>query len=235
MASSFSAAIITEDCPSLAPFNPKRGGSKKSTPISSDPAITSVLAANGLPIPSNDLAKESSYQSILEPFVRSAGDAFAGAFGEVKLFSERLGQQMRTDLYIISYRYGLVSENESVVPYESRLRTTRDYLELDKRSGFSARILERCQDYSHVLFFIPLSLGEYLASIGLLQELSRHHTVILASSIKLKELLPRDTNIVILPRKGLARIGKKNQVELRKLLAITAPASEGGHTFIKGH
>ncbi len=85
--------------------------------------VLAVLKERGLSVPSHDLEKEQLYREALRDFVKPAGEMYGGSFTVVKKLAEtlrRVGKEV--EVYIISARYGLVREDEPIVPYEATLR-----------------------------------------------------------------------------------------------------------------
>ena len=92
--------------------------------------VQKILAERKLPLPSFDLELEDVYREVLKPFVKPAGEMYAGSFSTVKNLVEDLRRAgKKVDLYIISARYGLIREDREIVPYEASLKgKSRDWI-----------------------------------------------------------------------------------------------------------
>ena len=82
-----------------------------------------TLRRLGLPVPSFDVEREPYYRGVLKSFVRPAAEMYRGTFAAIRNLVRRIRECGRhVDLYIISARYGLVGENDPVVPYDATLK-----------------------------------------------------------------------------------------------------------------
>ena len=81
-----------------------------------------ALHKANLSVPSYDLDNEFKYLSVVKLFSKRARDLFKGSFKNV-LKSVRAARSMgiNVDLFLISPRYGVISEDEYIIPYSFSL------------------------------------------------------------------------------------------------------------------
>ena len=103
-----------------------------------------TLQNAGLGVPSSDLENEQKYLDAAKPFSRRAKDLFKGAFRNVlKSVQAARSLGIQVDLYIISPRYGLVSEEDRLLPYAfsltskpiTYLRSASEKLKINEKLG----------------------------------------------------------------------------------------------------
>ncbi|MEM0506762.1 MAG: hypothetical protein QXW58_05855 [Thermosphaera sp.] len=88
--------------------------------------VNRLLNQEGLKIPSFDLWNEEIYRKALKDFIRPAVEMYGGTFTPVKNFVKALRRcGKHVDLLIISARYGILRENDLVIPYEATLKGMR--------------------------------------------------------------------------------------------------------------
>jgi hypothetical protein len=91
-------------------------------PSVKDRGYSEALKKAGLPRPSNDLEREPLYLQAVPGFARRAREAFGGNFQLVmKSVEDARSQGLMVDLFIISPRYGLITEKDQVLPYAASL------------------------------------------------------------------------------------------------------------------
>lgn len=106
------------------------------SPSVKDRDYVGALKKTGLPLPSSDLEREPLYLQAAPGFARRAREAFGGYFRHImKSVEDARSQGMAVDLFIISPRYGLITEKDLVLPYCASLTgKSKKYLR-----DFSAR------------------------------------------------------------------------------------------------
>jgi hypothetical protein len=91
-------------------------------PSVKDRDFAGALKKAGLPRPSDDLEREPLYLQAVPGFVRRAREAFGGNFQLImKSVEDARSQGLKVDLFIISPRYGLITEKDQVLPYSVSL------------------------------------------------------------------------------------------------------------------
>lgn len=105
-------------------------------PSVKDRGYLAALKKAGLKAPTDDLEKEPLYMQAAPGFARRAREAFGGNFRHLmKSVEGARSQGIKVDFFIISPRYGLITEKDQVLPYSASLRSKpRKYLR-----DFSAR------------------------------------------------------------------------------------------------
>lgn len=106
------------------------------SPSVKDRDYVGALKKAGLPLPSSDLEREPLYLQAAPGFARRAREAFGGNFRHImKSVEDARSQGITVDLFIISPRYGLITEKDQVLPYCASLTgKSKKYLR-----DFSAR------------------------------------------------------------------------------------------------
>jgi hypothetical protein len=182
--------------------------------IDNDKEIISLLEENSLPLPDNNIDLEEKYLEILHEHIRPARTMFAGMFTEVREFKDCLSNYADTSLYIISGRYGLLRDDEIIIPYVSKISNPKDIEALEKRTNFSQRMIEKAIDSDVILICLPTYFISYLLTINWFSRLDPNSLVVLVSSKHFKEIFSDMQNVKLLERKGVARIGSPNKEEI---------------------
>lgn len=103
------------------------------SPSVKDRDYAAALKKARLPRPSDDLEREPLYLGAAPGFARRAREAFGGNFRHImKSVEGARSQGITVDLFIISPRYGLITEKDLVLPYSASLtgrskKSLRDY------------------------------------------------------------------------------------------------------------
>lgn len=185
--------------------------------IGKDKEIKALLEENNLSLPQHNIELEKRYREILQDYLRPARTMFAGMFTEVRDFKDNLSN-CNISLYIISGRYGLLGEDEIIIPYVSNISSTNDIEILDKRTGFSQRMLEKTTESNIVIILLPIQFISYLLTIDWFSLLNSNSTIVLVTSKHFKEKFSDMPNIKLLERKGVARMGSYNREEIISII-----------------
>lgn len=153
---------------------------------------------------------EIKYKEALKEYIRPAKTMFAGSFSEVRDFNERLNRTMDSKLFILSTRYGLISENHEIIPYETRRFTSTILDVMNKKHNILKEMTKLSANADYILLLLPRSCIEYFIDNKWLQDLPSYVKIIAVTSPSLEKDFNSKTT-VILPRVGVARIGKKNR------------------------
>ncbi|MGQ9759195.1 MAG: hypothetical protein ACUVQ5_01285 [Candidatus Methanomethylicaceae archaeon] len=127
------------------------------SPSPRDHKYISALERAGLKVPSLDIEKEPVYLRAVPPFSRRARDLFQGFFKKImKRVRIARSQGIGIDVYLISPRYGLLREDEVVLPHAVDMRslTRRDLEELSKRLGIGEKLSKILQQPYDILILI---------------------------------------------------------------------------------
>ncbi|MBP1908565.1 hypothetical protein [Methanolobus bombayensis] len=193
--------------------------SGKGKDISKDEVLISLLKKNDLSLPEYDIELEMKYRNVLHEFLRPAKTMFASMFFEVLNFKNELSNYEHTSLYIISGRYGLLKEDEIIVPYISNISNVGDVKLFDKRTKFCKKMFEEAKESDLILMFLPSYFINYLLSINWFSCLNTNTTVVLVTSKNFKNNFSDMPNVKILERKGVARIGIYNREEIISIIS----------------
>lgn len=136
---------------------------------------------------------------------------FSGTFREVRIFSEKLDDILPTELLIISSKYGLIDKNKIIESYSNKIQTTKEVHELDTNLSFVEIMSEKVKDSCFIILLLPAYYLRYLTGRGWLKEIMNDHKVIILTGKSLKTNLLDNINAMFLEKKGVARIGLRNQ------------------------
>jgi len=144
--------------------------------------VVSVLRERGLTVPSHDIEKEALYREVLQNYMRPAEEMYGGSFAVVRSLADvlrRVGKEV--DLYIISARYGLIGENELVVPYEATLKgKPKEWIRhWSVRLGVENKLLKVLSSKKYDLVIVALPKEYAYAVEGVLRRLLRMENAIL--------------------------------------------------------
>ncbi|MDD1764710.1 MAG: hypothetical protein LUQ46_01720 [Candidatus Methanomethyliaceae archaeon] len=91
-------------------------------PSPKNPDYVNALKKAGLQIPSSDIENETLYMNAAKGYAKRAKDLFQGSFRRiVKGVEDARSVGIKADLFLISPRYGVVTENDLLLPYNFRL------------------------------------------------------------------------------------------------------------------
>lgn len=186
--------------------------------IEKDDVLIKLLKTHNSTIPSDDLANEENYKSILKTYVRPAKYMFSGMFSEVRDFSNKLVTITPTDLHIISGRYGLLNENISIIPYSKNVKTITELKNLDENTGFVEKIRTLVNGYTLIIFLLPRDYIQFFITKGIFESIPMTHSAVIVTGNQNCDTLSKYPRFTILPRKGVARIGDKNRSKIIELI-----------------
>lgn len=172
--------------------------------------LISLLNMNDLDVPSNNIDLEDQYRKVLKEFIRPSKSMFAGSFNEVRDFTDTLSTLISTNLYIISSRYGLLKEFDTIIPYSSSAQTLDDLDFLNVSTDFYNKTIMASQKSDIVILLVPREYILFFLKMGWFDELKHISLIIIVSSKNLKSEVLCYENVTLLERRGVARIGKKN-------------------------
>jgi len=136
-----------------------------------------------LDIPSDDIELEEEYKKVLSEFVRPSILMFSGMFSEIRGFYEKIEDIVDVDLYVISGRYGLVKDDEKIIPYDAYVENKKGAQELDERTNFSKQILEIANDVDLSMFFMATRYIQHIIDQGLLKQIESEMIVVSGKTI----------------------------------------------------
>jgi hypothetical protein len=91
-------------------------------PSPKTPDYIKALKKAGLPFPSSDMENETLYLNAAGGFAKRAKDLFHGSFRKiVKGVEDARSQGIKVDFFLITPRYGIVTESDLLLPYALRL------------------------------------------------------------------------------------------------------------------
>jgi len=179
--------------------------------IRKDPTIISRLNEYKLKIPSNDIENETQFKKVLHDFVRPAKQMFGGMFNEVRCFAEQeLPSFISTQIYFLSGRYGIISENQEIIPYISHISTIAELEVVDKKFDITGKIHSLVDENDIILFLLPKEYIAHQIKKGLFEKMTKSNFVIV-SSMEFRDYFSQMPNVLLLHRIGVARIGIKNR------------------------
>lgn len=179
--------------------------------IRKDPIINSRLNECQLKIPSNDIENETQFKKVLHDFVRPAKQMYGGMFNEIRCFTEQeLPSFISTQIFFISGRYGVISETQEIIPYSYHTSTIAELGLIEKKFDITRKIHSLFDENDIILFLLPKEYIEHLIKNGLFENMTKPNFIIV-SSIEFRDYFSQMSNVLLLNRIGVARIGKRNR------------------------
>jgi cytoplasmic iron level regulating protein YaaA (DUF328/UPF0246 family) len=219
--------IFTEDTDvKLPPINRWTGKYGRGIDITEDSQIISLLESYNLAVPHDDIEMEDQYRKFLREFIRPARSMFAGMFSEVRIFADTLSEFVKTNLYVISGRYGLIQETEEIIPYSAHIQTEQDLGNLDKRTDFNNHMVDTANEFKFIILLLPKHYLLYLLKHGFFDRLNRESSIIIVTSKKLQSDFSQYNNVSVLERKGVARMGKVNRDKILEIIKSHSNSNE---------
>ena len=206
--------IFTDESGVKLPEIKRNGNTGKGLNISNNSQIISLLNYYNISLPRNDIDMEDQYLKVLHEFIRPAKYMFAGMFFEVRDFAEKLSNIISTELYIISGRYGLLKDDEEIIPYLSHIQSINDLEKLYERTHFTHKMAELTEKHDFVIILFPKHYLSYLLKIGWFDKINQNISIIIVSSTEFNSSFSLYSNILLLPRKGVARLGEENRKKI---------------------
>ncbi len=210
--------IFTDESGVKLPEIKRNGNTGKASNIETDLQIISLLKGHNLSVPKNDIEMEDQYLDILNEFIRPARYMFAGPFTEVRDFTEKLSESISTKLYIISGRYGLLKDDDRIIPYISNIQNIHDLQKLDERTKFSKKMAELAEKHDFLIISLPRFYLSYLLNIGWFDKIKLNIPISIVSGKEFYTSFSQYPNIIHLSRKGVARLGEENRERILKII-----------------
>lgn len=219
--------IFTDESGAKLPEIKRNGNTGKASNIETNFQIISLLKSHNLSFPKNDIEMEDQYLDVLNEFIRPAKYMFAGAFTEVRDFADKLSEIVSTKLYIISGRYGLLKDDERIIPYISNIQNIYDLEKLDERTKFTRKMAELAEKHDHIIISLSRFYLSYLLNIGWFDKIKPNISISIVSGKEFCTSFSQYPKIMHLPRRGVARLGEENRERILKIiqsqLAIIEP------------
>lgn len=211
--------VLTDDSRvKFPPINKWKKTLGKGIDITKNEEITSLLTSNGCNIPNDDFFRENEYQDILKDFIRPARLMFAGMFSEVRGFTDELLKEHPTDLYILSGRYGIIKDNQKIIPYHYHIDDKEKLKKLDIRTNFLKVIQNLLGEETIFIISLPQLYIDYFFENNFFKSLPQNVKIILVTLNINKIKLQKIPNAYFLHRQGVARLGMGNREEIKKMI-----------------
>ena len=208
-------SIITDDTKVKLPvFNKWKLKFSKGIDIRKDTTIKSRLSEYNTKYPCDDIENESQFKKILHDFIRPANQMYGGMFTEVRYFGQKLSSLMPTQINFISGRYGLISENQEIIPYYYQIETTKHLEVADNKLQICEKINRILENNEIILFLLPKQYVEYFIKNGIFRKNLNKTHLIVVSSDEFREYFSQIPNVLFLRRIGVARIGEGNRKKI---------------------
>lgn len=186
----------------------------KASDIRKDAKVLSALKKANLDVPGDDSDFEDIYRKALQEFVRPARLMFAGMYGEIRIFHDILREILPTELYIVSGRYGLVKEDEEIIPYSAHIETVKDLERLNNRTYFLKAMLDGTSDKQFIIMCFPSHYFKFLINEGWFEKIGTEYLFFIVAGSNIKSELSEYPNIMLFEKRGVARLGKDNQAKI---------------------
>ena len=181
--------------------------------------VQRVLARHSLRMPSFDLELEDRYRQVLSAFIKPAGEMYGGSFRAIKNLVDELRRVGKSvDLYIISARYGLIREDQPIIPYEASLKgKDRDWVrDWSRKLGVEERLMRVINEgnYDSIIIALP---REYAYAIeGVINRLINDERAVLIIPKSVVKSVGKASATLIIAGSLSARLRKIR--ELRELI-----------------
>ena len=212
------ALVLTDDSNVKLPkYNKWKITWGRGIQIEKNPEFLSALKQHDLPIPTNDIEHEDLYKKYLRDFSRPAKFMFAGMFTEVRLFADELKKTTPSEIIIISGRYGKIHEHDEIIPYDFFIETKKHLKTVDQQFQLLKNLKADLEGITHLIIFLPKFYIEYFIENRWFDQIPQKTQIIIVSSKDVENNLSKKQQILVLKRKGVARIGKENWIKILKL------------------
>jgi hypothetical protein len=212
-------SIITDDTSVKLPkFNKWKQKYAAGIDIRKDPIIKSRLSQYNFDYPVDDIENEILFKRTLCDFVRPAKQMYGGMFTEIRHFAELLSASIPTEIFFISGRYGIIPENQEIIPYYFRIEDIEDVQIVDKKFNINQKIKEIIKNSEIIIFLLPKHYIAHLIKIGFFNEELTKSSLIIVSSDEYQNYFSQFHNVLFLRRIGVARIGTKNREKILKFV-----------------
>jgi hypothetical protein len=151
---------------------------------------------------------------------------FAGMFGEVRIFYNLLKEILPAELYIVSGRYGIIREDEEIIPYSAHIETIEDLERLNNRTHFLKAMLDAASDKRFIIMCFPSHYFQFMIKEGWFEKISMEHLFFIVTGANMKSELSVYPNIKLFEKRGVARIGKDYQEMIIDLIASEIRSKE---------
>jgi len=181
----------------------------------SEADIKPVLEKHDLPMPTCDLENEEKYKEALRDFVLPAFQMYQGTFNYVRdLVNKYREKGDRVELRIISARYGLISEDTPIIPYEctfqglgkNKIQERREKLRVYQ--NLSEYLKNREFDQSLIILGTDYLLTVFDKGIDFFRILKTEELVVFASKKVASKISFKPEKLTFLP---VAGIGDRNR------------------------
>lgn len=186
----------------------------KGSDVRKNVKVLDALKKANLDVPGENADFEDIYRKALREFVRHARLMFAGMFGEIRVFHDILREILPTELYIVTGRYGLVKEDDEIIPYSAHIETVEDLERLNNRTYFLKAILDASSDKQFIIMCFPSHYFQFLIKEGLFEKIGTEHLFFIVAGSNIKSELSEHPNIMLFEKRGVARLGKENQAKI---------------------
>lgn len=198
----------------------------KASDIRKNANVLDVLKKANLDVPGDDTDLEDIYRKVLREFVRPARLMFAGMFGEIRIFHNILREILPTELYIVSGRYGLVKEDEEIIPYSAHIESVEDLERLNNKTHFLKAMLDASSDKQFIIMCYPSRYFQFLIKEGWFEKIGKEHLFFIITVVNIKSELSAYPNIKLFEKRGVARIGKDYQEKIIDLIKSEIKSKE---------
>lgn len=216
------AIILTDDTKSQLPSHNKwtnRFGIGSG--IIKNPSICYLVKTENIKFPTNDIENESLYKKILHEYVRPAENMYGGRFAEIRYFENQLKKILSVEVLIISGRYGLITGNAEIIPYNHSIRTITELRDFDIKNKLIENLKNKLSDPGYLIILLPKFFIEFFIRYRLFDDIPHESKIFIVSSKEFAEPLQKYGNITIFERKGVSRLRNQNCEEMLSIIKRT--------------
>lgn len=170
-------------------------------------------------VPTDDIENEAVYREKFYKYLRPAKEMFySSAFVEISNFSQKLSTLLPSEIFFISGRYGLIHESELIIPYHFHIKDQKNVELIDEKTNLLNKMTLASEKASIIILLLPMHYIDYFMNNEWFDSISKTKQIILVTSMDFNHLADTHQNITILPRKGVARIGKVNSNKIIEII-----------------
>jgi hypothetical protein len=213
------AIVLTDDTKSQLPTHNKwtdRFGCGSG--VSKESNVLNLLKKGNVSIPTDDMENEEQYRNILNEFIRPAKNMFGGRFSEVRTFAKQLSKKIPIEVVIVSGRYGLINDSKEIIPYCHSIQNITQLRIVDEKNEIFSKLIGIISDSTYLIILLPKFYIEYLIKTKFFDTISSKTKIIIVTSKGLQDELNRYENVIVLERKGVARLRSQNCDQIMELI-----------------
>ncbi len=216
------AIILTDDTKSQLPSHNKwtnRFGIGSG--IVKNPSICYLVKTENIKFPTNDIENEGIYKKKLQEYIRPAENMFGGRYSEIRYFENQLKKILSVEVLIISGRYGLITGDTEIIPYNHSISTITQLKDFDVKNKLIENLKNKLSEPGYLIILLPKFFIEFFIRYRLFEDIPNESKIFIVSSKGFVDTLQKYENITIFERKGVSRLRNQNCEEMLTIIKRT--------------